>query len=119
MLLVFEGDGNGSAVFILDGVDEALIDAVLGVADVLHLGSADSFCGLELGNRFAGRIENDGVEAAVPAAYGSFAVGLARVKIDAVARAENLAVAADLNLKLTVDDDVDFLTGVRGELNRL
>ena len=88
LILVLEGDLGGSTLFVGLELDELVVLAflllIIGGDDAVVL---DLLAGFQLGDRLAGRIEDDGIEGAVPAADSDHAVGLVGVKVDRVAGA--------------------------------
>ena len=115
---VLERDPGGRAVLVLTRLDEAAIDPFRArFAD--PFGNSGRFCARDrkFGNRFAGRIEDDGVEDAPLPLYGDHPVRNAAVVVHGVARVEDLAVFADLHLQGTLDNDVAFLSLVGGHFN--
>ena len=115
---ILEADGNGRPAVIFLHVDVVAPDAVGVVADKAGRLVLDQLRVLELRDRLAGRVEDDGVEDAVPAAHSDHPVRRAAVVIDAVTGAEDLAVLADLHLEASLHDDVALLPVVLGQVDR-
>ena len=62
-----------------------------------------------------GRIEHHGIKLAALAAHGDHAMGRARIVIDGIAGAQDLAVGAHLHLQMAADDQIKLLTLVGGQ----
>ena len=114
---VFEANGRRSAFFVLLDIHKVVPDAVAVVDGLLDFFFLDDLCLGELGDRLACRVKNDRVEDAVASAHCYHAVGRAAVVVDAVAGAQDLAVLADLHLEASVDDDIDLLPVVLGQVD--
>ena len=110
LVRVGEGQGLEDAPLVLSGIEEALADVVL-AGPGLDDGLADGL--------LVGLLPGDDhrAEHALPAAYGNHPVGRGGVVEDAVALAQNLRMLSHLNLQLAGEDDVEFLTGVGGEVD--
>ena len=109
---VLEFDVFQMTVFVLGRLDEFLNEQLVGF-----------LCG---GNGLADGLfpgllarQDNSQEHAVAAVHGDHTVRCGGVVINGVALFQDLGVLTDLNLQLALQNQVKFLTGVRGEVNGL
>ena len=120
---VLELDGGRRAQSVLGDVDEFAPDAVAIVSLIaggdLLLGGGDGLRGGQLGDGLTRGIEDDGVEHAVLTAHGDHTVRGVGVVVDGVACAQHLGMLAHLHHELTLNDDIQLLSRVGGQLDIL
>ena len=118
LVLVLEGNLGGRAVLVDLVVNELLPDALFGIG-ILHLCGGDRLGGGQLGDRLSLGVEDDRVEDTILLADCHLAVRGVGIKVDGIAGTENLLMIADLHHQLSLDDDIDLLTVMSGQLHGL